>query len=159
MFKKLFISLVLLFVGLAVFAGPQEEALTFFNRYVTDANAYSDNLPAYYAPNAKIIRVIIKKDGTKENVYVDTATYIKQLRLSAKVARVRNYKNFYTNKKVTKIGNNYKISCMRQPSLSSYKLPAYFVIGKDAKGTYKIKEESMHTYQTIILTKAKEQQR
>ena len=65
----------------------------------------------------------------------------------------------YTDRKITKIGNNYKISCMRQPSLSSYKLPAYFVIGKDASGAYKIKEESMHTYQTVILTRAKEQGR
>ena len=156
MFKKLFISLVLLFVGSASFAGPQEEVLAFFNRYVTDANGYSDNLSYYYDPHARIIRVVIKKDGTKESVVLDKATYITQLKLSSKLAKVRNYKNFYTNRKVTKIGSNYKISCMRQPSLSNYKLPAYFVIGKDAKGSYKIKEESMHTYQTLILTKAKE---
>ena len=155
MFKKLFILLVLLFVGSASFAGPQEEVLAFFNRYVTDANGHSEHMFTYYDPHARIIRVVIKKDGTKETVVTDTAMYIKQLKLSAKLAKIRNYKNFYTDRIVTKIGNNYKISCMRQPSLSSYKLPAYFVIGKDAKGAYKIKEESTHTYQTAILAGAK----
>ena len=46
---------------------------------------------------------------------------------------------------------------MRRPSTSDYKLPAYFVIGKDSSGKLKIKEESMHTYQTAILIGANKQ--
>lgn len=141
-----------------VYAGPKEDVAAFFDKYVNDANSYSENLPSYYAPNAKIIRVVIKKDGTKESVVTDTKVYMKQLKMNAKLAKVRNYKNYYTSRVITQVGNNYKVSCQRQPSLSSYKLPAYFVIGKDASGNYKIKEESMDTYQTAILVGAKKQQ-
>lgn len=160
MIKKLLnILLLLLFlVGSAVYAGPQEEVSLFFNRYVDAANNYYPDLQVFYMPNAKIIRVIVQKNGKKEKVVTDTKVYIEQLKISAAIAKVRNYKNFYTDRVITKVGNDYKISCMRQPSLSNYKLPAYFVIGKDSRGRYKIKEESMETYQTIILTKAKERQ-
>jgi len=158
MVKKLITILSIILAGSAVFANPQNDVEAFFNRYVAAANNYSQNLPSFYAPNAKIIRVIIQKNGKKESVVTDTRVYMEQLKIGASVAKVRNYKNFYTDRVISKVGNDYKISCMRKPSLSDYKLPAYFVIGKDSRGQYKIKEESMDTYQTIILTKAKEKQ-
>ena len=34
---------------------------------------------------------------------------------------------------------------MRMPSTSDYKVPAYFIVGKDVNGQWKIKEESMNT--------------
>lgn len=70
---------------------------------------------------------------------------------NANLAKMRNYKNFYSDIKITRQGNDYKLSCMRKPSLSDYKIPAHFVIGKDAQGNYKIKEESMHTKMQVIL--------
>ena len=54
------------------------------------------------------------------------------------------YKNYYTNRVVTKIGNNYKITCFRQPSGETYKLNAYFILS-DATGKWKIIEEMMQT--------------
>ena len=95
--------------------------------------------------------MVIKKDGTRESVSTDTSVYMRQLKMNAKLAKIRGYKNFYSDRKIVKIGDNYKLFCNRQPSLSKYKLPAHFVIGKDASGNYKIKEESMDTYQTAIL--------
>ncbi len=157
MLKKLFAIFILIFAGTASFAGPKDDVAAFFNRYVEAANSYSENLPSFYSPNAKIIRVVIKKDGTRESVVTDTSVYMKQLRMNSKLAKVRNYKNFYTDRIITQVGNDYRISCRRQPSLSDYKLPAYFVIGKDSSGQYKIKEESMDTYQTAILVGAKKQ--
>ena len=112
-------------MGTASFAGPQEEVLDFFNRYVTAANTYSKNLPSYYAPNAKIIRVIVKKDGSTENVVTDTAMYMKQLNLGSTIAKIRNYKNFYTNRVVIKVGNNYKLATsLNQMNFQS--LPFFF---------------------------------
>ncbi len=157
MFKKILVTLVLILAGLVSYAGPKEDAAAFFDSYVNAANNYSDNLPSFYASNAKIIRVVIKKDGTKESVVTNKDVYMNQLVMSSKLAKVRNYKNYYTDRVVTQSGDNYKISCMRKPSLSNYKLPAYFVVGKDASGKYKIKEESMDTYQTAILVGAKKQ--
>lgn len=157
MFKKLFVTLILILVGTASFAGPKEDVAAFFTSYVTAANSYSENLPSFYAPNAKIVRVVIKKDGSRESVVTDTNVYMKQLRMNAKLAKMRNYKNFYTDRVITQVGNDYRLTCKRQPSLSAYKLSAYFVIGKDASGKYKIKEESMETFQTAILVGAKKQ--
>ncbi len=150
----------IIFLGcfMAAFADSKEDAAAFFDSYVSAANSYSENLPSFYAPDAKIIRVVIKKDGTKESVVTNTAVYMKQLKMSAKIAKMNKYKNFYTDRVITKVGNNYKISCKRKPSMSDYKLPAYFVVGKDASGKYKIVEESMDTYQTAILAGAKKHQ-
>lgn len=157
MFRKLVVTLILILAGSVSFAEPSETVATFFDRYVAAANSYDENIPSFYAPNAKIIRVVVKKDGTRESVVTDTGVYMKQLRMNSKLAKVRNYKNYYTDRVFTQVGDDYKITCKRQPSLSDYKLPAYFVIGKDASGNYKIKEESMDTYQTAILVGAKKQ--
>ncbi|MBQ2872160.1 hypothetical protein IJE86_10705 [bacterium] len=157
MFKKLVISLILILAGSVSFAGPSEDVAAFFDKYVAAANSYDENIPTFYAPDAKIIRVVVKKDGTKESVVTDTGVYMKQLRMNSKLAKVRNYKNYYTDRVITQVGNDYKLTCKRQPSLSDYKLPAHFVIGKDSSGNYKIKEESMDTYQTAILVGAKRQ--
>ncbi len=157
MFKKLVVSLIIILAGAASFAAPADDVMSFFDKYVEAANSYSADIPNFYEPNAKIIRVVVKKDGTKESVVTDTAVYMKQLRMNSKLAKIRNYKNFYTDRVISQVGNDYKIDCKRQPSLSDYKLPAHFVIGKDASGNYKIKEESMDTYQTAILVGAKKQ--
>lgn len=104
MFKKLFVTLILILVGTASFAGPKEDVAAFFTSYVTAANSYSENLPSFYAPNAKIVRVVIKKDGSRESVVTDTNVYMKQLRMNAKLAKMRNYKNFYTDRVITQVG-------------------------------------------------------
>ena len=56
--KKLFLALFALVISLAgsnVQAATPQEVLTFFNDYVNAANTYSDKIPTYYAPDAKII--------------------------------------------------------------------------------------------------------
>lgn len=149
--KKFLMALLLLVVGTCAFAGEQDDVLKFFNSYVNAANTYQKNIPSYYAPNAKIIRVVIKKDGTTASRVTNMARYKSELVTNASIAKIRNYKNYYSDIKITKQGADYKISCMRKPSLSDYKIPAHFVIGKDSSGKYKIKEESMHTKMQIFL--------
>lgn len=136
-------------------AATPEQALTFFNNYVNAANAYSDTITNYYDPNAKIIRVVMKPDGTTATVTADTKQYFNQMRIGANLAKINKYKNFYTNRKIVKQGNDYKINCLRQPSTSDYKIPAYFVIGPDKDGKLKIKEEMMYTKQQKFLKYAK----
>ena len=157
MIKKILVTLTILLTGVASNATPVDDVAAFFDKYVNAANSYSETIPEFYLPNAKIIRVVIKKDGTRESVSTDTSVYMKQLKMNAKIAKMRGYKNFYTDRKIIKIGDDYKLFCNRQPSLSKYKLPAHFIIGKDSSGNYKIKEESMDTYQTAILVGAKKQ--
>ena len=142
--------------GLAAHAATTpQEVLAFFNNYIEAANTYSEKVTDFYSPNAKIIRVVMKPDGTTASVTANTKQYFNQMRIGANLAKINKYKNFYTERKITKQGNDYKITCQRQPSTSDYKLPAHFVIGTDANGNMKIKEEMMYTKQTAILRKAK----
>ena len=145
----------MLVTGLAVFANDQQEALNFFNSYVSAANSYSPTVATMYSPNAKIIRQVVKPDGTLVNVNTDTATYVKQMRLGQAGAKMRGYKNHYTNVTVTPMGNGaYKISSLRQPSGETYKLKTYMIV-KKINGKWQITEELMQTKEQIFLKYAK----
>lgn len=153
--KFLSILIVMLVTGLATFASDSQEALKFFNSYVSAANSYSPTVATMYSPNAKIIRQVVKPDGTLVNVNTDTATYVKQMRLGQAGAKLRGYKNTYTNVSVTPMGNgSYKISSLRQPSGENYKLKTYMVV-KKVNGSWKITEEMMQTKVQTFLRYAK----
>ena len=153
--KKIIALITALLIGTGAFAMTADDALSFFAKYVNAANSQSPKIIDYYERNARIIRVVVLPDGKTESVTTDMREYTRQLKIGANLAKLNKYKNFYTDRKVTKVGNDYKITCQRQPSTSDYKLPAHFVIGTDANGNMKIKEEMMYTKQTAILRKAK----
>jgi hypothetical protein len=147
--KTLLILLAL--IALPVFADDKQEALDFFNSYVTAANSYSSTVANMYSPTAKIIRQIIKPDGTTANATTDTSTYIKQMKLGQAGAKLRNYKNTYTNIEVTPYQDGYKVSSLRQPSGETYKLKTYMVMKKQPDGKWLIVEEMMQTkVQTLL---------
>ncbi len=150
--KKLLVTICALMTGLAANAAvTADQALTFFAQYVDSANNYKEDVIKFYSPDAKIIRVVIKPDGSTVTLTTNMKEYANQMRIGANLAKMRGYKNFYTQRKVTKVGNDFKISTLRQPSTSDYKIPAYFIIGEDAKGNLKIKEESMHSKNQLLL--------
>ncbi|MBQ7450394.1 hypothetical protein IJS77_03170 [bacterium] len=142
--KVIFPLIITLLFSMPVFAGTQADALKFFDSYVNAANNYSNNLLDYYSPNAKIIRVVVRKDGTKGTATFAMKDYAYQMKIGAATAKVRKYKNYYTKRVATKTSNGYKISCLRQPIGETYKLNAYFVVS-DASGKWKIIEEMMET--------------
>jgi hypothetical protein len=143
------------FIGSPILAEENNEALKFFKKYVNAANSYSSNILEMYSPNAKIIRQVLKPDGELVDVETDTETYLRQMKLGSKVARLRQYKNYYSNITSTKIDDGYKISAMRQPSGEKYKLPFYMVIKKQSNGQWKIVEELMQTKVQTFLKYAK----
>ena len=151
--KKFSLLLItLIFTAAVVFANNKQEALEFFNNYVTAANSYSNSVGDMYSPSAKIIRQVVKPDGTTANAYTDTATYIKQMKLGQAGARVKQYKNNYTNVTVTQISEDkYKISALRQPSNETYKLKMYMIIKKQSNGKWLIVEEMMQTKVQMFL--------
>lgn len=155
--KKIFLSiLVSLFVSLSVFADEKQEALNFFNNYVNAANNYSDSVGKMYSPSAKIIRQVVKPDGTLVDVDTDTATYLRQLKLGQAGAKLRKYKNTYTEVNVTPMsGGRYKISSLRQPTGETYKLKTYMIVKKQPNGTWLITEELMQTKVQQFLKYAK----
>lgn len=144
--KNLFCVLVLFCCfGSCCFADPISEIQCFFNDYVSAANNYSNDYFSYYTSNAKIIRIVEKPDGSEQTVNIPLERYKSEAKKTSKFAKLRNYKNKYFNVKIFPHGNDYKVVAMRMPSTSDYKIPAYFIIGKDNDGNWKIKEESMNT--------------
>lgn len=151
--KKFVLSiLTILIVTLSAHADNQQEALTFFNNYINAANNYSNSIADMYSPSAKIIRQVVKPDGTTANAYTDTATYIKQMKIGQAGAKLRKYKNYYSNITITPISaTKFKISALRQPSGETYKLKTYQIVEKQTNGKWIITEEMMQTKQQIFL--------
>ena len=66
-------------------------------------------------------------------------------------AKLRHYKNTYTNITVTPAGDGYKVSSLRQPSGETYKLKTYMILKKQPNGKWLITEEMMQTkVQTLL---------
>lgn len=143
--KHILTLLTLTLVSLSVFADDKQEVLDFFNNYVNAANTYSSTVADMYSPSAKIIRQVVKPDGTTVNATTNTATYIKQMRIGQAGARLRKYKNTYTNISVTPVSGGYKVSSLRQPSGEDYKLKTYMIVKKQPNGKWLITEEMMQT--------------
>ena len=157
--KKLLSILIVLtmflMTGLQALANSAQEALNFFHSYVNAANTYSPTVATMYSPSAKIIRQVVKPNGQLVNVNTNTATYVKQMRIGQAGAKMRGYKNTYTNVKVTSLGNgSYKISSLRQPKGETYKLKTYMIV-KKINGKWQITEELMQTKEQIFLRYAK----
>lgn len=154
--KTVLLLLMSVFLSLAVFADGKQEALEFFNSYVNAANNYSNSVGNMYSPSAKIIRQVVKPDGTTVDVATDTATYLRQLKLGQAGAKLRNYKNSYTEINVTPVaGGAYKVSSLRQPTGESYKLKTYMIVKKQPDGKWLITEEMMQTKVQTFLKYAK----
>jgi UDP-N-acetylglucosamine enolpyruvyl transferase len=145
-----------MFVSLSVFADDKQEALKAFNSYTTAANNYSTEIFSYYSPKAKIIRQVITPDGKLVDVLTDTSTYITQMKIGQTGAKIRNYKNNYTNVVATPISaGKVKISSVRHPSVDNDSLKAYMIFQKQQNGKWVIIEEMMQTRQQIFLKYAK----
>lgn len=153
--KNLLIAFMVMIVGLGAFADDKSDALAFFNSYVQASNSYSSSLLNMYSDNARIVRQVVKPDGTLVNVPFSVTDYKSQLRLSSKLAKIRHYKNYYSDISVTKVANGYKIDAMRKPSLSDYKLRASMVVQKQSGGNWLIVQETMQTKEQIFLKYAK----
>ena len=151
--KILTVLFALISINTVVFADNYTEISNTFKNYVNDANSYSTNLPSYYVNNAKIVRVVNKKQGGRQSVIIPYDRYLKELKSHSTLAKTVKYKNTYTNQKITKIGNDYKLTATRIPRNDKTGLPCYFLFTKTNSG-WKIKEESMTTnVQTFLSAK------
>ena len=153
--KKFLLTFIFLMFGLGAFATEQQEALNFFNSFVQASNSYSSSVLNMYSDDAKIIRQVVKPDGKLVNVPFSIGDYRKQMKLSSKIAKLKQYKNQYSNVSVTKTSNGYKIDSMRKPSLSDYKLKSSMVVRKQPDGKWLIVEELMQTKEQVFLKYAK----
>ena len=155
---KKILPLIIVFAGvsLSVFADNKEKAAEFFNNYVKAANSYSPTVADMYSPKARIIRQVVKPDGSTVDVETNTSTYITQMKIGQAGAKLRHYTNSYTNIEVSKISDNkYKVSSLRQPSGETYKLKTYMIVEQQSTGKWLIVEELMQTKEQIFLKYAK----
>lgn len=150
--KKLLLVLLMLFVSSTqVFADDLTTAKSMFQQYVNAANTYSPNLLNYYSPSAKIIRQVVKPDGTTVNATTNMQTYAQQMKLSQGTAKLRKYTNRYTNINATKVANGVKVSALRQPMKDTYWLKTYQIWQKQPNGKWLIVEEMMQTKIQLFL--------
>ena len=146
---------------MSVFANSIDDAKSFFDKYISAANSYQENVPDFYAKDARILRYVIQKDGT---IYPTPLTipmdeYKKQMSMNSKFAKLRNYKNLYSNVNISQVGDDFKISADRTPSTSpNDKLKAHFIVGKDVGGKFVIKEEMMQSRVQTFLSQIKKQE-
>lgn len=150
--KAILIVLCLIFLKLECLADETAEVQEFFNNYVNAGNNYEKNFFDFFSKNAKIIRIVEKPDGTTKRVDIPLSRYKSEAKKSSAIAKIRRYKNKYLNIRISKQGENYKISADRMPSTADYKIPAEFIIGKDEKGEWKIKEEALNTRVQLFLS-------
>lgn len=151
----LIIAGLFILAGLQAFAGEEQEAVKFFKKYADAANNYSEEIIQMYSPEAKIIRQVVKPDGTLVDVETDTDTYINQMKLSQKGAKLKNYKNHYSDITASKVENGYKVTALRQPGKEKYKLKTYMIVQKQPSGKWLIVEEMMQTKVQTFLKYAK----
>lgn len=151
--KKLVLTLLsLLTLATAVMAATTQDALDFFNRYVAAANTYNPIVATMYSSDARIIRQIVRPDGSLVTRETDTARYISEMKKGQAVAKLRQYKNSYSNITVTALSNDtFKVSSLRQPSGESYKLKAYMIVKQKPDGNWVIIEEMMQTKVQILI--------
>ena len=142
--KKFLIFISLFFFSVA-FADELSDVREFFDSYIKAANSYKKNIPDYYSPEARIIRVVIKPDGSKQSVEFNVEDYMRQLKKRSKLARIVRYKNRYEDIQVSELGSGkYKISALRYPMRDKIGLNFYFIVVNTDNG-YKVIEESMET--------------
>ena len=150
--KILSILIFFMSLGLGAFADNAKEAVDFFNKYVDAANTYSQELPTFYSPSARIIRQVIKPDGGLVDKETDVARYVSEMKKSQALAKMRKYKNYYSDIVATKMNDNtYKVTALRQPTGETYKLKTYMVLQKQPAGNWLIIEEMMQTKVQMLL--------
>ena len=152
--KKIILTILILTSGLSAYASDKD-ALSFFNSYIKASNTYSAELLNMYSSNAKIIRQVVKPNGEQVNIPFSVKDYKKQMIISSKLAKLRNYKNYYSDIDITKVSNGYKVTAKRKPSTSNYKLKSYMIVQEQPNGKWLIVEEMMQTKEQILLKYAK----
>ena len=156
--KKIFLTALLSIIVCTTSAMASSESdavLKFFNSFVVASNNYDKSMENYFLPNTKIERVVIKPDNTKAKLIIPMSEYKVQLKKGAFLAKTIKYRNAFKNQKITKVGNDYKITALRYANADKEGLNCYYIITK-VGNDYKIKTESWETKHQGFLKYIKE---
>ena len=138
--KILFLIFFIICMSFCSVMATEDEALAFFDRFVTVSNQWSPDVINFYSSNPVIKRNVLKK--TPVLVLVPFSEHKKMLiNYSKHKILLRGIQNIYKDRKVTALGNDkYKISAQRCPTVMKRCFPAYMIIRKE-NNDYKIIEE------------------
>lgn len=156
--KKIFLTALLSIIVCATSAKASSESdavLKFFDSFVTASNNYDKSMENYFMPTTKIERVVIKPDNTKASLIIPMSEYTSQLKKGAILAKTIKYRNNFKDRKITKVGSDYKITAVRFPNADKEGLGCYYIITKIGND-YKIKTESWETKHQGFLKYIKE---
>ena len=156
--KKIFLTALLSIIVCTTSAMASSESdavLKFFNSFVTASNNYDKSMENYFLPNTRIERIVIKPDNTRAMLVIPMSEYKEQLKKGAFLAKTIKYRNAFKNQKITKVGNDYKITAQRFANADKEGLNCYYIITK-VGNNYKIKTESWDTKHQGFLKYIKE---
>ena len=108
------------------------------------SNNYDKSMENYFMPTTRIERIVIKPDNTRAMLVIPMSEYTVQLKKGAFLAKTIKYRNAFKNRKITKVGNDYKITAQRFANADKEGLNCFYIITK-VGNNYKIKTESWET--------------
>jgi len=155
-FKNFIITLITLIflASCPAFANSQNirEAEVFIDKFQKSSHSYDENLTDMYADNAVIIRILEHENGETEKVILPTNKYKKFLKYVKIFAKIKGYKNHYTNLEYRAEGENVRVNGQRKTS-DGYMSPISMLVGKNKNGEWKIFEESTSTKAIFLVNK------
>ena len=156
--KKIFLTALLSIIictTSAMASSESDAVLKFFDNFVVASNNYDKSMENYFMPTTRIERIVIKPDNTRAMLVIPMSEYTVQLKKGAFLAKTIKYRNAFKNQKITKVGNDYKITALRYANADKEGLNCYYIITK-VGNDYKIKTESWETKHQGFLKYIKE---
>lgn len=140
--KKVLVTLIVLLFGLSTFAGEKEDALEFFNHFVSVYNSYnSAELLKLYSSNAKIIEQVIYNEKPESAVSFSIGDYRTRIESTLKDSKIHKYKKTYKDISVEKVSNGYKINAKTKCSAYDSYTKTYIIVHKQSNNKWLIVEE------------------
>lgn len=142
--KKILVTLIILMFGLSVFAGEKEDALKFFNRFLSayDSNKSTEILNMY-SNKVKFVTEYISDGKLINTVTLYTPPSIEQIEWDLEIKKIYKYKykKIYTNIFAEKVSNGYKINATKSFPGNNSSTKIYIIIQKQPDGKWLIIEE------------------
>jgi len=138
--KKILYLIIFIITILPAVQASEQDAMKFFNRYVTLSNQWSLEVVGMYSANPVIKRLVLNNNPVLVTVPFSEQKKILEYYNKHKFL-LKGVRNDYKSVRVNELGNGkYKISAQRCPSMMKSCFNSYMIIQKQ-NGEYKLVEE------------------
>ncbi|MCB1937353.1 MAG: hypothetical protein KDF59_15605 [Nitrosomonas sp.] len=123
-----------------------ETPIEFFQKIVNLARNFDNSAIQYYSDDAKIHAYRRYPHGLERSMEFTGTQWKQVMELVMPVAKTRNDRSSYSDVRVVKSGENYKIKATRYSELKCYTDTGYYlVIEPDGNGSFRVIEQYMET--------------